>query len=81
MDRVNLFANHFDASNLVQHPIVYLTFSLLLLFVLSKAYISTQTAGISHPPTSSLDDYALAPCQGRIPSDLNWYCHFEHSDF
>jgi hypothetical protein len=47
--------------------------SLLLLFVLSKAYISDQTSGNLHPVGASLEDHALAPCQGRVPGDLNWY--------
>lgn len=47
--------------------------SLLLLFVLSKAYISDQTSGVLHPTGSSLEESFLAPCQGRIPSDPRWY--------
>lgn len=46
--------------------------SLLLLFVLSKAYLSTQTSGTLHPSGALLDSQALAPCQGRVPSNRNW---------
>jgi len=76
MEYIHPVANHICACPLVFHPrfsrITTLTVSLLLLLALSRAYISSQTAGLLHPITTSVEEYALAPCQGRVPWDTNW---------
>ena len=74
MGNIDIFTDYSNSGRIVSKSRwLYTDYSLLLLFVLSKAYISDQTSGILHPAGRTLEDHALAPCQGRVPSDKSWY--------
>lgn len=80
MGNVDIFTDYSDSGHIVSKWMINPDCSLLLLFVLSNAYISDQTSGILHPKGTTLEDHGLAPCQGRVPSNKSWYTPTKNRD-